>query len=309
MINLKDFQNTILTPVLISERGVGKTQFIKDYCIENNLELFTLNLASIESSDFTGLPYIENNQTKYAAPIFFQMKKGILFLDEINRVSDNDVKSALHSLLLDRSINGHVLSNDVQIVGAGNPVNENYETFEFDSSLSDRLVMIDFNYSYKDFIKYLKSKIKTIPFINFLENNESVFESISRRRIFELSRMIEKTENDTYIKTFLNDSIFNLYNAFNSKRLFNLENVLNGDTTKDVVGIQSVTQDLIKYMLNDFDKDKSENINKFLTNIPAESKLLFFQSLKESDITESQVNDFLDTGVFKKLGKYIKELF
>ena len=70
-----------------------------------------------------------------------------------------------------------------------------------------------------------------------------------------------------------------------------------------------MTQDLIKYMLSDFDSQYSENINKFLTKIPAESKLLFFQALKESDITEQQVNDFLDAGVFKRLGKYIKELF
>lgn len=307
-LNLLDFKNTKLIPFLLSERGMGKTQFVADYCKTKNLECFTLNIASIEASDFCGLPYIENNITCYAMPIFFKLKNAILFLDELNRVTDIDVKSALNSLLLDRSINGHKLDDSVLIVGAGNPINEDYETTDFDISLSDRIVKIPFNYSFKDFSKYLESSGDT-PFLKFVQNSESIFENVSRRRIFETNKMIVATKNDKYIMSFLGQNIFNLYNAFNSKRLFNLDNVLNGDTTKDVVGIQSVTNDVIKYLLNDFDASTAKNINKFLTNIPAESKLLFFKNLKDSDISEKQVDDFLQSGVFKNLGKYLKELF
>jgi len=308
-LNLSDFHNTKLIPFLESIRGIGKTQFIQDYCKTNNLDLFTLNLSAIDSSDFTGLPYVKNGVTEYAAPNFFKMKNAVLFLDEANRVNDNDVKAALHSLLLDRSINGHILDDSVLIVMAGNPVNEDYETLEFDASLKDRIVTIKFNHTFKDFVSYLKSEIKPIPFIKFVENNENLFEVESRRRIFETCKMVEKTKNDSYIQLFFNNNIFNLYNAFNSKRLFNLENIFNGDKITDVVGIQSVTGDLIKYMMGDFDPKHAKNINKFLTVIPPESKLLFFQELKEQGITEQQVEVFLDSKVFEKLGKYLKVLF
>lgn len=308
-LNLKDFHNTKLIPFLESIRGVGKTQFVQDYCKTNKLDLFTLNLSAIDSSDFTGLPYVKNGVTEYAAPNFFKMKNGVLFLDEANRVNDNDVKAALHSLLLDRSINGHILDDTVLIVMAGNPVNEDYETLEFDASLQDRVVTIKFNHTFKDFVTYLKKEIKSIPFIKFVENNENLFEVESRRRIFETCKMIQSTKNDDYIQLFFNNNIFNLYNAFNSKRLFNLDNIFAGDKITDVVGIQSVTSDLINYMLGDFDTKNAKNINKFLTVIPPESKLLFFQALKESGITEKQVDMFLSCKVFDKLGKYLKVLF
>jgi len=307
-LNLLDFKNTQLIPFLLSERGMGKTQFVKDYCNDKKLDFFTLNVAAIEASDFCGLPYIKDNTTYYAKPIFLNLKNGILFLDELNRVTDIDVKAALNSLLLDRSINGHTLDDSVLIVGAGNPVNEDYETTDFDVSLKDRIIEIPFYHDYSDFLKYLESSGDT-PFLKFVQNSETIFENVSRRRIFETNKMVVATKKDNYILDFLGQNIFNLYNAFNSKRLFNLDNVLQGDTTKDVVGIQSVSKDVVKYLLSDFKKDTAKNINKFLTNIPAECKLIFFKELKESEISESQVNKFLETGVFKNLGKYLKELF
>lgn len=74
MINLLDFKHTNLIPFLESGHGAGKTQFVQQVASTNNMGLFTLNLAAIESSDFTGMPYIDKGITKYARPAFKKCK-------------------------------------------------------------------------------------------------------------------------------------------------------------------------------------------------------------------------------------------
>lgn len=312
---LKDFKgNTILIPFLESVRGMGKTKTVKDYAKSENLPLTILNLAAIEAADFTGRPYIENGVTVYAKPEFLNMKKGVLFLDEINRVSDSDVKAALLSLIVDRQVNGHKLSDAVQIIGAGNPDSDEYDTYELDAALQDRVVKIEFAYTLKEFFNYIKDKT---PFLDFLMDNQQVMTDLSRRRIEEGNKMYHVTQDAMYIELFFGQEIASLFNNYMSKRLFGLNDILAGKKSKDSVGIQTALNDLASFMLSgkQIEQSQAQNANAFLHGLSAENKLVFFGKLKDlnaeldAENMEKIVDNLKTSGIFKGLGKYFKEVF
>jgi MoxR-like ATPase len=112
----------------LGKHGIGKTQLVKDYCNRNGLPLKIMNGACMDSTDLTGRAYVEDGETVYAKPDFLNMEEGILFFDEVNRITNSDTKAGLHSLFQDRSVNGHMLSPKVLMVTAGNPIEDKYET-------------------------------------------------------------------------------------------------------------------------------------------------------------------------------------
>ena len=301
----------ILMPVFIGEKGQGKTHLVKKYCEDLNLELFILNLATIESSDFTGIPYNDNGITKYAMPEFFRMKKGILFLDEINRVNDSDVKSGLLSLLNDRMINGHKLSDSVLIVGAGNPDNDSYETNTFDEALKDRILVIPFNRTYKDFIDYLESTHKSSDLLTFYKLNQDSLKEYSFRRLERTLDFFEVNQSIDEIAFYLSGNILNLFREFLSKNLVTIDDLLKG---KIKVEIDSIAEK--KLMLevvnllsanHDFSVKESKNINAFLNDSLAENKMLFFTEIQKIALTDKNFEEKKATWKEKKLFDGLKE--
>lgn len=282
----------LLTPVFIGEKGQGKTHLVKSYCEKNNLELFILNLATIESSDFTGIPYNDNGITRYAMPEFFTMKKGILFLDEINRVNDLDVKSGLLSLLNDRMINGHKISNDVLIVGAGNPDSDNYDTTQFDSALTDRILIIPFKRTFKDFIEYLEKNHAPSDLLTFYKLNQDAIKEYSFRRLERTLDFFEVNNSIDEIAFYLSGNVLNLFREYLSKNLFSIDDLLKGKI--DFEKIDSITEkklmlDIIYYISekDSYTIKESKNINAFLNNCKAENKMLFFTEIQKIALNDS----------------------
>jgi hypothetical protein len=108
--------------------GIGKTEIVKQMAKELDLYLIVWHLASIEPTDFIGVPYISDKdgtkRTKSALPDIFptsdgNKKGGILFFDELNRANKMVLSAAL-PLVLDGEVGMYKLPNNWWIVAAGN---------------------------------------------------------------------------------------------------------------------------------------------------------------------------------------------
>lgn len=164
------------------ERGIGKTDIIKQVAAEVALELglevntVTLPAAVLEAPDINGLGYVELNITRFAAPEFLPAGGfGILFIDEVNR-ANTDVQNGLLTLVQDRQIHQHKIGDGWLIVGAGNTNANggNYKVKEFDPALKDRFAYVMISPTSGDLITYLETKYKDNIIVKYLQDNPQV---------------------------------------------------------------------------------------------------------------------------------------
>ncbi len=270
-----------LVPYLVGQRGEGKTSFIRDLGKEMKKEVFILNLSAIESTDFTGLPSIESGLTKYSKPEFLNFN-GIIFLDEIDRVRDNAVKSCLLSLVLDRKINGHELNKETLLISAGNGQADGYDTAEMDLALSDRLVLIPFSYSIEEKIDYLRKNYPDNKFISFLSVKPEIFKEFSSRRI---EAWLKSDDKDLDIlDLFLSKEVSRLYRNFLENSLYSLEDIKTGRydfTQLSTISKSSLVLDLIESFYTLKEKTHCLNLNDFISKLRPEEKAVYFSGLKK----------------------------
>lgn len=145
-------RNARVTPFIWGNRGLGKSSLVRQYCKEMGMGFIDLRCSQLEASDIRGLPDAVGGQTRYLPPadlptadmedeqIIAEMqkhkvgtddfertltnlqprfKKGILFLDELNRAAD-DVLQAAFQLVLDNRVGQYVLPQGWSVVAAGN---------------------------------------------------------------------------------------------------------------------------------------------------------------------------------------------
>lgn len=312
--------NDLLIPFFEGHAGLGKTQLIKDFCKNNNLELFILNLSAMDSIDLTGLPTIdkENNTTKHLKPDFFNMKKGILFLDELNRINNEDIKAALLSLFQDRKINGHELSSEVAIITAGNPCNDDdYTTNQLDKAFSDRISVIPFTPKNDDFLTYLNNKHEKSSFLDFINISiNELREKYSFRRIEKTLNYMELSNDIESLNFLLSPSIYSLFIEYISKNIYSF-----ADLKKGKIDLKTIDSSLEKKLIFDFcnalkdsktfNKTESKNINDFLVNARAENKISFFEFMKNFSMTDTfkeNKENYQKTEIFKNM-KELLEIF
>ena len=159
------YLNTKCVTALISERGIGKTSAYKQCADELSIGYINLYAAALEGPDFMGLPDKdrENGITIYLAPQFLPTKqaikkglypeKGILVLEEINRVP-SDTVSVLYPLLLEKRINGHDIADGWTIGVTMNPDTMNYLVNSLDDAMFDRFISIEVIADIDDYIDY-----------------------------------------------------------------------------------------------------------------------------------------------------------
>jgi len=294
------------------ERGIGKTQEIKDYCTRNEMDLFILNLSSIEASDFTGIPRIVDGVTRYAKPEFFAMERGILFLDEINRVSDSDVKTGLLSLLQDRGINGHKLGKEVLIVTAGNTSSEEYDVNDFDKALTDRLVIVPFKRTFKEFLAYMESKNDRSDLLDFYKIHGDNLKEYSFRTLEYTLDYYAVSNHLEGIALYLSPSIYTLFCEYVGKNLYSFEDLIKGKVKKlEPTGEKKLILDVLEAFKDGytFNKASATEVNKFLLAIRAESKMTFFQGLRKLALVDKKFDDkrsdWKKLEMFKGLKEYL----
>jgi MoxR-like ATPase len=154
--------------------GIGKTSLGKTLSEEVQSHYLIRNMQFMERPDFMGLQFIENDTTYFARPKFLPEKgQGIILFDEANRV-ESDIRSGFLTLLEDKNINGHEISKNYLIYLAGNHVNDDYETEDFDIALKDRMSKCILKGSIHELLSFFNKKYKDHFLVRYLEENHDI---------------------------------------------------------------------------------------------------------------------------------------
>ena len=157
--------------LLMGPPGIGKTAIMEQVASELNINLVSytithhtrqsaIGLPSIVHRSFDGVDYAvtEYTMSEIIAAVYEQIeqtgiKEGILFLDEINCVSETLAPTMLQFLQY-KTFGTHKVPEGFIIVTAGNPPEYNQSVREFDIVTLDRLRRIDIEADFDAFKEY-----------------------------------------------------------------------------------------------------------------------------------------------------------
>ncbi len=164
---MKDEEGKYLLPrihqrpiLLLGAPGIGKTQIVEQAAEEAGVALVAYTITHHTRQSAIGLPFIEEklygedryHVTEYTmseivASVYEKMeqtglKEGILFLDEINCVSET-LAPAMLQFLQCKTFGNHAIPEGWLIVAAGNPPEYNKSVREFDVVTLDRVKRMD----------------------------------------------------------------------------------------------------------------------------------------------------------------------
>lgn len=146
--------------LLLGSPGIGKTQIMEQIARECEIGLVSYTITHHTRQSAIGLPFIskrrygdqefdvtEYTMSEIVAAIYEKMEQtglseGILFLDEINCVSET-LAPAMLQFLQCKSFGNHKIPQGWVIVAAGNPPEYNKSVREFDVVTMDRVKKIE----------------------------------------------------------------------------------------------------------------------------------------------------------------------
>lgn len=180
---------------LLGAPGVGKTAVIRQVAEEMGIGLVSYSMTHHTRQSAIGLPVIvqkeyggekynvsEYTMSEIIASVYDCMastgkKEGILFLDEINCVSETLAPSMLLFLQY-KVFGGHQLPEGWVVVTAGNPPHYNKSVREFDSATRDRLKVIEVEPNREVWKKYALEAGVSRAVISFLDIRHDAFYAV-----------------------------------------------------------------------------------------------------------------------------------
>ena len=180
---------------LMGPPGIGKTAVMEQIAAELGVGLVSYSMTHHTRQSALGLPYIEKKRyggqeysvseytmSEIIASVYDMMestgvKEGILFLDEINCVSETLAPAMLQ--FLQYTIFGrHRVPDGWIVVTAGNPPEYNNSVREFDIVTWDRLKRIDVEPDYEAWKEYASRKRTHPAILTYLDIRKSDFYKI-----------------------------------------------------------------------------------------------------------------------------------
>ncbi len=254
---------------LLGAPGIGKTAIMEQIAEELDLALVSYSMTHHTRQSALGLPFIseknyggkdysvsEYTMSEILATVDDTMdrsghKEGILFLDEINCVSETLYPSMLQFLQY-KTFGRHSVPDGWVVVTAGNPPSFNRSVREFDVVTLDRLKVLEIDPDYGAWKEYASDHGVHPAIIGFLENNKDYFYKIettvsgkkyvTARGWEDLSTMLLLYEekglpvSDALIVQYITQTeivsefyaYYELYNTY--KQIYQIGKVLEGDS-------------------------------------------------------------------------------
>ena len=178
--------------LLMGPPGVGKTQIMEQISREMEIGLVSYTITHHTRQSAIGLPYIVERQyggrkmsvTEYTmseivASVYRKIEKtglreGILFIDEINCVSET-LAPAMLQFLQCKTFGSHEIPQGWIIVAAGNPPEYNKSVREFDVVTLDRIKMIPVEPDYQVWKEYAYEQAIHPAVISYLNTRPQSF--------------------------------------------------------------------------------------------------------------------------------------
>lgn len=182
---------------LVGAPGIGKTEIMEQvagelgiglvsYAMSHHTRQSALGLPLIESKEFQGRTYqvTEYTMSEIIASVYELMEdtgvtSGILFLDEINCVSETLAPSMLQFLQY-KTFGRHRVPNGWAIVTAGNPPEYNRAVREFDIATLDRVKRLDIEPDFETWRTHVLESSIHGAVLSFLDLNKDYFYRIER---------------------------------------------------------------------------------------------------------------------------------
>lgn len=346
----KDEYGNMLIPVskqrpvfLVGAPGIGKTAIMEQIAQELDLALVSYSMTHHTRQSALGLPFIvdkkygdqeykvsEYTMSEIIASVYDAMeetgkKQGILFLDEINCISETLSPSMLQFLQY-KTFGRHQVPQGWIVVTAGNPPEYNNAVKEFDIAIWDRLKKIEVEADFETWKEYAINTHVHPVVTSYLGIKPSHFYSISTtvdgksfvtaRGWDDLSKMIQLYEmNDLevdydLISQYLQDEkiakdfshYYQLYAKY--KADYKVESILAGtsdDTIKDRAKNAKFDErlSLISLVMSQLDETMDKTVEK---EQAIKTILADFQEINKvaSSLQEYQQQINLKTANYKK---------
>lgn len=258
---------------LLGEPGIGKTAVMEQVAQELGVALVSYSMTHHTRQSAIGLPFIvhknydgqeydvsEYTMSEIIASIYDTMtesgvKEGILFLDEINCVSETLAPSMLQFLQY-KVFGRHRIPDGWVVVTAGNPPEYNKSVREFDIVTMDRLKVLEIEADYPTWRKYAIQNGLHNAIITYLDIRKDDFylvettvkgkSYVTARGWEDLSETIQLCEeeqikvdetligqilhNERIVKEFA--AYYDLYNKY--KQDYHVDDILAGRVTDDI---------------------------------------------------------------------------
>ncbi len=259
---------------LLGAPGIGKTAIMEQVAQELGIAIVSYSMTHHTRQSALGLPFItrkvyggmeypvsEYTMSEIIASVYETMeesgiKEGILFLDEINCVSETLAPSMLQFLQY-KTFGRHKVPDGWVIVTAGNPPEFNKSVREFDVVTMDRLKLIEVEADYKTWKNYATEKGVHPAIVNYLDLKKDQFylmEMTTKGRNYvtargweDLSQMLFLYEEEGTIpgesligQYIRNEKVarefaayYELYNKY--KKDYHIEDILKGNVSDSVL--------------------------------------------------------------------------
>ena len=273
---------------LLGAPGIGKTAIMEQIASELGIALVSYSMTHHTRQSALGLPYIEHREyggekvavseytmSEIIASIYQTMEEsglseGILFLDEINCVSETLSPSMLQFLQY-KVFGRHRVPDGWVIVTAGNPPEYNKSVREFDVVTLDRLKVMEVEADYPAWKMYAVDKGMHGAILGFLEMSKDSFYKmemgqngknyVTARGWEDLSDLLYLYEEENlpvgldligqYIRSAEISRDFEAYYALYGKyrRIYPVDQILSGNVPKELTMKASQAQLDEKYSL------------------------------------------------------------